>query len=91
MLLSCGKFPPLGAGRQGLLKDRVIVDIAKKHGKSAAQVILRWDLQRGIITIPRSKNPAHLKENISVMDFQLSDEEMRQIDALNCDDALWEI
>lgn len=84
-------WSPLGAGRQGLLKDRVIVDIAKKHGKSAAQVILRWDLQRGIITIPRSKNPAHLKENISVMDFQLSDEEMRQIDALNCDDALWEI
>ena len=73
------------------MRDPVIADIAKAHGKSSAQVILRWDLQRGIITIPRSKNPAHVKENISIMDFQLSDEEMKQIDALNRDDALWDI
>ncbi len=84
-------WSPLGAGRQGLLRDPVIADIAKAHGKSSAQVILRWDLQRGIITIPRSKNPAHIKENISIMDFHLSDEEMKQIDALNRDDALWDI
>ena len=84
-------WSPLGAGRQGLLKDPVIMDIAKAHNKSAAQVILRWDLQRGLVTIPRSKNPAHIKENISIADFELSADEMKKIDSINKDDALWDI
>ena len=84
-------WSPLGAGRQGLLSDPVLNEIGKAHGKSAAQVILRWDLQRGLITIPRSRNSAHIKENISVTDFELSEEEMKRIDAINRDDALWDI
>ncbi len=84
-------WSPLGAGRQGLLKDPVILEIAKNHNKSAAQVILRWDLQRGLVTIPRSKNPAHIKENISIVDFELTADEMRKIDGINRDEALWDI
>lgn len=67
------------------------MDIAKAHNKSAAQVILRWDLQRGLVIIPRSKNPAHIKENISIADFELSADEMKKIDSINKDDALWDI
>ncbi len=84
-------WSPLGAGRHGLLKDPIINEIAIAHHKSAAQVILRWDLQRGIITIPRSKNVKHIKENISITDFVLSQDEMQKINSLNRDDALWDI
>ena len=62
-----------------LLSDTVLTEIAQKHGKSVAQVILRWDLQRGVVVIPGSSNPDHMKENISIFDFELSDSEMDQI------------
>lgn len=76
---------PLG-GRgytAALLGDETISRIAKAHGKSSAQVILRWDLQRGIVVIPGSSNPAHITENISIFDFSLTDDEMAQIAALD--------
>ncbi len=57
--------------------------IAKAYKKSAAQVILRWHIQRGFIAIPGSSNPEHIKENISIFDFSLTDAEMAQINALN--------
>lgn len=50
---------------------------------SAAQVILRWDLQRGIVVIPGSSNPEHIRVNLDLFDFELSDEEMEHIDALD--------
>ncbi len=84
-------WSPLGAGRQGLFKDPVLLEIAAKHGKTAAQVILAWDLKRGVVTIPRSRNPAHLKENFESADFTLDDEDMKKIDALNRNDAIWGI
>lgn len=65
-----------------MFADETISRIAKTHGKSSAQVILRWDLQNGVVVIPGSSNPAHQKENISIFDFELSDDEMKQIDAL---------
>lgn len=82
-------WSPLGAGRQGLLKDRVINEIARKHGKTAAQVILRWDIQHGLVTIPRSRNPAHIRENYEITGFSLDDAEMKAIDALDRDQAIW--
>lgn len=60
--------------------------IAEAHGKSPAQVILRWDLQCGVVVIPGSSNPAHQLENISIFDFELSDDEMNRIHALNRDE-----
>ncbi|MDE6718382.1 MAG: aldo/keto reductase, partial [Treponemataceae bacterium] len=53
------------------------------HGVSSAQVILRWHLQRGIVPIPGSSNPAHIRENISIFDFALTDAEMNEIAALD--------
>lgn len=76
---------PLG-GRgytAALLGNEIISKIATVHGKSSAQVILRWDLQRGVVVIPGSSNPDHIKENISIFDFELTDEEMAQIAALD--------
>lgn len=72
---------PLG-GRgytEALLTDPVLNAIGRAHGKSAAQVILRWDLQRGIVVIPGSSNPAHIRENTEIFDFELSEEEMSRI------------
>lgn len=66
-----------------LLGDDTIQTIATAHGVSAAQVILRWDLQRGIVVIPGSSNPEHIRENLDLFGFELSEEEMRQIAALD--------
>lgn len=77
-------YPLGGRGHQKeLLSDSVLSRIAANHDKSVAQVILRWDLQRGVVVIPGSSNPEHMKENISIFDFELSDEEMAEIAALN--------
>ena len=65
------------------LNNPVIVKIAKAHGKTAAQVIVRWHLQAGFIAIPGSSNPDHILENYSMWDFELSDEEMKEIKAIN--------
>ena len=69
-----------------LLGNETIQMIAKAHGVSAAQVILRWDLQRSIVVIPGSSNPDHIKENLDLFGFELTDEEMEQIGALDRDE-----
>lgn len=61
----------------------LILAIAKKHGKSTVQIVLRWLVQRGIIVIPKTWNMVHLKENISILDFELSVDEMAEITSLN--------
>ena len=79
---------PLG-GRgytQELLTDETISSIAAAHEISAAQVILRWDLQRGIVVIPGSSNPEHIRENLNLFSFELTSEEMEQIAALDRDE-----
>ena len=68
---------------EDVLGNKVVAKIAKAHGKSAAQVVLRWHVQSGYIAIPGSKNPDHIAENISIFDFELTDEEMKQIAALD--------
>lgn len=66
-----------------LLNDEVIRRIAERHGVSSAQVILRWDLQRGIVVIPGSSNPDHIRENLDLFGFHLTDEEMEEIRSLD--------
>ncbi|MDM5360192.1 aldo/keto reductase [Peribacillus sp. ACCC06369] len=74
-------WSPLMQGE--LLDNEVLQAIATNHGKSVAQVILRWDLQNGIVTIPKSTKEHRIVENSSVFDFELTEEEMNQIDGLN--------
>ncbi|KTD84046.1 aldo/keto reductase [Paenibacillus etheri] len=76
-------WSPLMQGQ--LLDQPVLKQIAAKHGKSVAQVIIRWDLQRGIITIPKSTKEHRIIENVDVFDFQLTEEDMNLINALNQD------
>lgn len=76
-------YPLGGRGfNSELMKEPIIMDIARKHGKSLVQTILRWDLQNGVVVIPGSSNPDHQKENISIFDFELTPEEMGRIHAL---------
>ena len=82
-----GWYPFGGRGHTSeLLNDPVIVDIANNHDVSAAQVILRWSLQRGVVVIPGSSNPDHIRENTQLYNFELTDEEMTQIKQLNRDE-----
>lgn len=77
-------YPFGGRGHTGeLLGDDTIKAIAEAHDVTAAQVILRWHLQRGVVAIPGSSNPDHIKENISVFDFELTEAEMEAIAALD--------
>ncbi|GEO25372.1 glyoxal reductase [Alicyclobacillus acidoterrestris] len=68
---------------QGHLDNEVLVNIAKKYNKTPAQVVLRWDLQHGIVTIPKSIRESRIIENAQVFDFELSTDDMHAIDALN--------
>ena len=74
---------PLGHGDKALLEEPLFAELAKKYGKTNAQVILRWHIQAGNIVIPGSKNPAHIKDNFDLFDFSLTEEEMAKIAALN--------
>ncbi|MFE0507057.1 aldo/keto reductase [Peribacillus butanolivorans] len=74
-------WSPLGRG--SLIEEPTINHIAKKHGKSSAQVLIRWHLQHEIVVIPKSITPSRIEENAQVFDFSLSLNEMNQIDALN--------
>lgn len=79
-----GWYPLGGRGHtKEMLSDKVLVNIAKKHNKSVAQIILRWNLQKGVIVIPGSSNPNHILENISIFDFELTNQEMKQINELD--------
>lgn len=79
-----GWYPLGGRGYTAeLLGDETIKKIAENHRVSSAQVILRWNLQKNVIVIPGSSNPEHIKENLDIFGFELSDDEMEQIKALN--------
>lgn len=77
-------WSPLMAGN-GLLENDVLKEIAKKYNKTTAQIVLRWDLQSQVITIPKSTNEGRLIENIDIFDFNLSKDDMDRIDSLNKD------
>lgn len=66
-----------------LLEDPKVIEVAKRCGKSVAQVLIRWQLQLGHITIPKSTNPKRIKENFDVFDFELSKQDMEVLGSLN--------
>lgn len=76
-------WAPFGEGRQGIFENPVIGQIAKKYAKTSAQVILRWHLQRGIVTIPKSVHKERMKENLDIFSFTLTQSEMEQIAMLD--------
>ena len=79
-----GWYPLGGRGyTSALLNDETIMKIAKNHQVSSAQVILRWNLQRNIVVIPGSSNPDHIKENLDLFGFSLTEEEMEEIKQLD--------
>ncbi|MGW3470540.1 aldo/keto reductase [Saccharopolyspora sp. NPDC000995] len=75
-------WSPLGQGK-GLLDDASLASLAEKYGKSPAQIVLRWQVQLGNIAIPKSVTPSRIKENIEVFDFELADDDVAAITALN--------
>ena len=76
---------PLGHGDAALLQEPVFAKLAEKYGKSNAQIILRWHMQAGNVVIPGSKNPEHIRANFGLFDFELTAEEMQEIQKLNKD------
>ncbi len=72
---------PLAEGRHGIFTDPELVEIGKKYGKSAAQVVLKWNVQRGVSVIPKSVHVERMEQNIDIWDFTLTDDEMTKIAA----------
>ena len=74
-------WSPLGRG--GVLHDEAIVQVGEKHGKSPAQVVLRWHIQNDILVIPKSVTPSRIKENADIFDFELTPDDMKVLNGLN--------
>lgn len=74
-------WSPIMQGR--ILDDPVVLELSRSYGKTPAQIILRWDLQRGVVTIPKSSKPERIKENANIFDFELSVSDMERLDGLN--------
>lgn len=82
-------WAPFGEGRNGMFENEILVNIGKKYNKSAAQVILRWLIQRGVIIACKSTHLERMKENFNVFDFELSDDDMEEIKKLDTTDSLF--
>ena len=70
---------PLAEGKHGIFTDPLLVGIGRKYGKSAAQVVLRWNTQRGVSILPKSTHVERMEQNMDIWDFELTEDEMRQI------------
>lgn len=83
--ISYQSYSPLGSQwvmklkKNPVLSEPVLVELAKKYNKSVAQIVLRWNVQEGMLVIPKSRNPQHIKENLEIFDFSLTHEEMTMI------------
>jgi diketogulonate reductase-like aldo/keto reductase len=76
-------WAPFAEGRQDLFTNKVLTEIAETHGKSVGQVVLRWNIQRGIVAIPKSIRKERIEENFNILDFELSDDDMAKIATLD--------
>lgn len=79
----CEAWSPLGSRKIPLLQEPILKEIGDKYDKSPAQVVLRWDIQRGVVAIPKSSNEDRLAANIDIFDFELTDEDIKRITSLN--------
>ena len=70
---------PLAEGKHGIFTDPLLVGIGRKYGKSAAQVVLRWNTQRGVSILPKSTHVERMEQNMDIWDFELTEDEMKQI------------
>ena len=76
-------WAPLGHALTNIFKEEIITKLSEKYKKTPAQIILRWDIQRGIITIPKSQNLERIKENFRIFDFELTEDEIKEINSLD--------
>ena len=82
-------YPLGGRGNASIMEEPVIAELAEEHGKTAAQVIMRWHVQMGNIVIPGSKTEAHILDNLDVFDFELLDDDMAAIATLDRGDTIY--
>lgn len=82
-------WAPFGEGRNGLFDNKVIKEIGEKYNKTSAQVMLRWNIQRGVVVIPKSVHKERMIENFNVFDFELSEEDMKKIAGLDTQSSLF--
>lgn len=76
-------WAPFGEGRKGLFENPILSEIGAKYGKTTAQVMLRWNIQRGVVVIPKSTHIERMEENFNVFDFSLSEDDMAKIAAMD--------
>lgn len=76
-------WAPLGGGRYNPFENEMLKEIAAAHGKTVSQVILKWNVQRGVVIIPKSTHEERIRENFDIWDFELNEEEMKQIASLD--------
>ncbi|MCM1054728.1 MAG: aldo/keto reductase [Bacteroides sp.] len=76
-------WAPFAEAGRGIFANEILTQIAKAHSKTAAQVILRWNVQRGVVVIPKSVHKERIEENFNIFDFELSENEMSKISALD--------
>lgn len=74
---------PIGHGDSDLINEPLFTQLADKYGKTNVQIILRWHIQEGIVVFPKSTNPQHIKDNFDIFDFELTEEEMNKVRALD--------
>lgn len=82
-------WSPLAAGENGITRDPVLLKIAERHRKTASQVALRFLTQQDIVIIPKSMSEKHMRENLDIFDFELDENEMKAIEALDCGRSLF--
>jgi 2,5-diketo-D-gluconate reductase A len=80
---------PFAEGRNNLFADPTLTEIGSSHGKSVAQVVLRWLIQRDVVVVQKSVRPERMRENIEVFDFELTDDEMTRIATMDRDETLF--
>jgi diketogulonate reductase-like aldo/keto reductase len=86
--IACEAFAPLGTGFY--VNDVALQNIGEKHGKTFAQVVLRWDIQKGMITIPKASHDEYIYSNIDIFDFELDSQDIAEIDAMDIGRATFE-
>lgn len=79
----CEAWSPLGSNKVPLLEEKILREIGEKYGKSSAQVVLRWNVERGVIAVPKSSNKERQAANIDIFDFKLTPEEVQLINSLD--------